>query len=557
VIARKGDDSGPLYGPARFPLTPERTLAVPFRRSPGSPPPRRRWRRLLALTAPLLAFATLAAVVQATSSSAAEPAVYGDIRVKYDQLGGAGFLGRPITEEQFTSDNVGRIQTFEYGMVVWHPTIGAFALWGDILQTWLARGGIDFGYPITDELGTPDGVGRYNHFRHIGADETSIYWTPATGAQPVWGDFRAQWAAQGWERSSFGYPVTAEFEPEFATGMVRQNFQNGWMEYVFGVGTFFRQAPAAVRTERMDHVRCRYRDSVNPSYSDQYFREFLTAAGRGKGNFVQYVEDQTYGRTTVDATITPWYTMDISLADAQELIRVHGHDARGMQYDACRNAATRGGYTPSAGASVIVHVNEAIDGWGSPGARTAFLDSLGLFPGFAFHELLHGMGLDHSWSSTPMRTNEAVYGDWFDQMSARNTASYPTKYFGEGPVGLNAFNREQLGAFTADDIRTVRPTSGSSTEVQIEALEAPQTTVRQVLKVQAGGRLFSVEYRNDTGFTQGIDGNTALIHEIRDGRSYLMRNDTDGWHLADVQDGNVSISVVRTSGTTATIRVQG
>ena len=33
------------------------------------------------------------------------------------------------------------------------------------------------GYPLTDETGTPDGVGRYNHFQG-----GSVYWTPGTGA---------------------------------------------------------------------------------------------------------------------------------------------------------------------------------------------------------------------------------------------------------------------------------------------------------------------------------------------------------------------------------------
>ncbi|NIZ90893.1 hypothetical protein [Kineococcus rubinsiae] len=69
------------------------------------------------------------------------------------------------------------------------------------------------GLPVTDELATPDGVGRYNHF----AAAASIYWTQATGAHVVadqgvgpdspW-QLRSYWAAHGWERGVLGYPTT-------------------------------------------------------------------------------------------------------------------------------------------------------------------------------------------------------------------------------------------------------------------------------------------------------------------------------------------------------------
>jgi hypothetical protein len=63
------------------------------------------------------------------------------------------------------------------------------------------------GYPTTDETGTPDGVGRFNHFFNSG----SIYWTPATNAWSIHGAIRAKWASMGWERSCLGYPVSDEF----------------------------------------------------------------------------------------------------------------------------------------------------------------------------------------------------------------------------------------------------------------------------------------------------------------------------------------------------------
>ncbi|HEY7131410.1 MAG TPA: hypothetical protein VH440_04110, partial [Candidatus Limnocylindrales bacterium] len=71
------------------------------------------------------------------------------------------------------------------------------------------------GYPTTDETGTSDGVGRFNHF-----EAGSIYWTPATGAHEVHGLIRDLWAGGGWERGPLGYPLTDELIPDRRIGNV-------------------------------------------------------------------------------------------------------------------------------------------------------------------------------------------------------------------------------------------------------------------------------------------------------------------------------------------------
>lgn len=75
------------------------------------------------------------------------------------------------------------------------------------------------GIPTTNEIVTPDGIGRFNHFVH-----GSIYWTPSTGANEVLGAIREFWKNQGWESGSLGYPTSGEFNvPEGK----RSNFQGG------------------------------------------------------------------------------------------------------------------------------------------------------------------------------------------------------------------------------------------------------------------------------------------------------------------------------------------
>ncbi|WP_179469667.1 LGFP repeat-containing protein [Mycolicibacterium vinylchloridicum] len=80
---------------------------------------------------------------------------------------------------------------------------GAHEIHGDILAKYKANNGVaQLGLPTTDETGTPDGIGRYNHF-----EKGSIYWTPDTGPMFVTGMVRARWAAAGWENGPLGYPV--------------------------------------------------------------------------------------------------------------------------------------------------------------------------------------------------------------------------------------------------------------------------------------------------------------------------------------------------------------
>ena len=55
----------------------------------------------------------------------------------------------------------------------------------------------------TDELTTPDGIGRFNHFQG-----GSVYWTPGTGAHAVHEDVREAWSAQRWELGTLGYPLS-------------------------------------------------------------------------------------------------------------------------------------------------------------------------------------------------------------------------------------------------------------------------------------------------------------------------------------------------------------
>ncbi len=152
--------------------------------------------------------------------------IYGSIRGKWQEKGWeAGVLGYPTTGETGTPDGVGRFNHFSNGGSIYYsPGTGTWEVHGAIHSVWEQLGWETgpLGYPVTDENTTPDGVGRYNHFAKGG----SVYWSPGTGAHAVYGSIRGRWADLGWERSYLGYPTSNEYA---VPGGRRSDFQHGYI----------------------------------------------------------------------------------------------------------------------------------------------------------------------------------------------------------------------------------------------------------------------------------------------------------------------------------------
>jgi hypothetical protein len=101
---------------------------------------------------------------------------------KYAELGGEkSFLGRPVSEERWCKDRVGRHRAYERGHIFWHPHTGAHEVHGAIMDMYRSWGWDSsvLGYPLSDEMDTPD-YGRYNRFQR-----GLIVWTPQLGAHGI------------------------------------------------------------------------------------------------------------------------------------------------------------------------------------------------------------------------------------------------------------------------------------------------------------------------------------------------------------------------------------
>jgi uncharacterized protein with LGFP repeats len=145
---------------------------------------------------------TTSSIVSKVAAKATEA-----IESEYQALGGnESVLGGPLTGPLPDAAG-GYHREFLAGSIYWTDQTGAHEVHGAIRAKWLALGGTKgfLGYPITDETGTPDGLGRYNHFQG-----GSIYWTDSTGANEVHGAILGKWSSLGWETGLLGYPITDE-----------------------------------------------------------------------------------------------------------------------------------------------------------------------------------------------------------------------------------------------------------------------------------------------------------------------------------------------------------
>jgi hypothetical protein len=114
-------------------------------------------------------------------AACARDAVVGEIAGAYDALGGCGsVLGPPITEERGTPDGVGRYSVFERGSIYWTPKLGAHEVHGRIRDAWAAVGweAGQLGYPISDEYA--EGDGRRSDFEH-----GHIHWSAASNTTTI------------------------------------------------------------------------------------------------------------------------------------------------------------------------------------------------------------------------------------------------------------------------------------------------------------------------------------------------------------------------------------
>ena len=134
--------------------------------------------------------------------------VHGDIRRDWADHGYEnGVLGYPVSDEICESTKSGCRQEYQGGTSYWSPSTGARTVIGGIRSRYVEQGGAGgyLGYPLDNEVCGQPGGGCYQWFQG-----GLIFWSPATGAQPVRGGIKAKYEAMSWHWGSLGYPASPE-----------------------------------------------------------------------------------------------------------------------------------------------------------------------------------------------------------------------------------------------------------------------------------------------------------------------------------------------------------
>ena len=250
----------------------------------------------------------------------------------------------------------------------------------------------------------------------------------------------------------------------------------------------------------------------------QYLRRQFTAEGAGLGGQYDYWRDLSYG--TVDmagSEVRGWYTMAQTRAQMQAM-------SRKDKINACITAA---GVNPAEWFNVVAVINDLLDSGADHTGRVILDHGCYTVHHCTGHELGHGYGLPHAYDDL-----NNIYGDGYDVLGGMGDPGwfrFVTPYFGDGGPSLNAPNKLRLGWLPANRVATLVPSTTAQTRtLTVAAINRPEANGVLQVKVRFPGvagdsRYYSVEFRRKDGWDRSIPRETVLIHEYRDGISYLIR----------------------------------
>ena len=170
--------------------------------------------------------------------------VHGDIRRDWANHGYEnGVLGYPVSEEICESTKPGCRQEYQGGTSYWSPSTGAKTVIGGIRSRYVEQGGAGgyLGYPLDNEVCGQPGGGCYQWFQG-----GLIFWSPATGAQPVRGGIKAKYEAMGWHWGSLGYPASPEV---CSAGECVQTFRGGYIRWTPSSTTYYGRSECSLLNE--------------------------------------------------------------------------------------------------------------------------------------------------------------------------------------------------------------------------------------------------------------------------------------------------------------------
>ena len=259
-----------------------------------------------------------------------------------------------------------------------------------------------------------------------------------------------------------------------------------------------------------------------------------------------------------------WFRMATTKAQLDPAVRNNaGATTRANTASECRAAALAGliargiSEDESKYAGVIMFVNVNAD-VGATGKYVVATEHAEKQVGFLAHEMLHVLGLSHSWVTSADASTDHVfdhggdqeYGDCWDIMSFNlGTCTFQSSRGTQGPT-LQAAYRERLGWLPANRVWEDLPPLSGSTTVSLAPLSDATRPGQLLARVMLRAGAYLVEYREPTGFDRGIPGAAVIIRESRGARTYLVvrQNGTSTWGTGETFTDNANGVVIQVAG---------
>jgi uncharacterized protein with LGFP repeats/L,D-peptidoglycan transpeptidase YkuD (ErfK/YbiS/YcfS/YnhG family) len=201
-----------------------------------------------------------------------------------------GGLGYPVSDESCDLPGSGCEQQYQGGTIYWSPKTGAHTTNGAIKGRFDGQGGVKgyLGYPVEDEVCNQRNGGCYQWFQG-----GLIFWSPATGAQPVHGGMKSKYEAMGWHQSYLGYPSMPE---TCDAGECVQAFQGGYLTWSAAALNDYRHTECTMLNDGRSKYSTGDAKHVTLTFAAEYGQSYATVVfcKRVAGTYV--AEWKTDGR---------------------------------------------------------------------------------------------------------------------------------------------------------------------------------------------------------------------------------------------------------------------
>lgn len=290
-------------------------------------------------------------------------------------------------------------------------------------------------------------------------------------------------------------------------------------------------------------VKCQLSDaSVIPSGLDTDILKFFSISGTGYGNLMDYFHDVSYNQTMVTgAGFIGWIKAPFAMKDVTGGGQLAPPDKRVERVRECLEAippqqsVNFGDYY-----GVVAVTNVVFDGGACATGQVSmtihnakfnlacvWFDPNSLYTGFVVEEILHGIGLGHSFDNSGMNCSggPGEYCDKWDAMSALGTHRFADRNWTTGATtltagpGLNAANLLRMGWIPGPNQAHYDWNRGGEQSFTLRALSHASKSDALVVIFDLGASLFggfyTVEYRQGDGWDRGMVEDTNSPARVR------------------------------------------